>query len=453
MSVPERAVVVGGSIGGLLAARVLADHFREVVIVDRDRFPEQPEFRAGVPQARHAHALLDRGRRIISTLLPGIEQEMLAAGGRLYDVARDFSFVTWAGDAVRFEGGIPWLAVSRQFLEHHVRRRVLALPNVTARTGVRLTGLEGTARQVTGVRALDGETISSELVVDAAGRESKCPEWLVALGAAAPAETVVKPFLGYSSRTYQAPERDVWDRVAMIALALPPSYTRGVSVVPVEHGHFTVTLIGMNGDFPPTEEAPFREFARSLPVPEFHAWIDAARPVGEIHGFRFEKNRLRHFEKCQMPAGLVALGDSVASFNPVYGQGMTSAAIGAEVLADVLARRPAADALPRVFHRRLAKLLQEPWAATTTEDLRYPGTEGKRTFAHRIAYAYMDRLFVRASKDESVRRALIEVFGMTKSSSHLFRLPLVLRALTTSIPRDMVRPQHALQRSRAAPAD
>jgi 2-polyprenyl-6-methoxyphenol hydroxylase-like FAD-dependent oxidoreductase len=441
----DRAVVVGGSVAGLLAARVLADHFREVVIVERDEFPDAPEFRAGVPQARHAHALLERGRRIIEAMLPGISDEMMAEGALSYDVGRDFSFVTWVGDAVRFDAGIPFLAVSRPFLEHHIRRRVLALPNVTARTGVRLIGLEGSAQRVTGVRAHGGESIAAELVVDGGGRGSKAPEWLAELGIVAPAETVVKPFLGYASRVFEAPPPDVWDRVALIALALPPRYTRGVSAVPIENGRYIVTLIGMNTDFPPTDAAGFDAFARGLPVPDFHRWLDAARPVGDIHGFRFEQNRLRHYERCALPAGFIAIGDAVASFNPIYGQGMTTAAIGIEALAGVLARSSSAATLPRTFHRRLAKVLAQPWTGTTTEDLRFPGTEGKRTFAHKLAYAYMDRLFVRGATDQATRRLLIEVFGMTRPSSHLFRPRTLLSVLATSLPRDLVRPQHALR--------
>jgi len=438
----ERGVVVGGSIAGLLAARVLSDHAREVVIVERDRFPDTPAFRAGVPQARHAHVLLERGRQIIESLFPGIVQEMVSDGGRLYDVCRDFSFVTWAGDAVRFEAGIPFLAVSRPFLEHHVRRRVLALPNVTFRAETRLVGLDGDATRVTGVKTQD-DTISADLVVDASGRESKSHEWLQALGVEPPGVTIVKPYVGYASRIYETPKSDVWDRVALIASGIAPVYTRGLGMVPIENGRHLVTLIGVNRDYPPTDEAAFTAFARSIPLPDFHAWLAAARPLSDINGFRFEQNRLRHFESCALPAGFIALGDAVASFNPIYGQGMSTAAIGAEVLAGVLRKPPPAARLSRVFQARLAKALKEPWNATTTEDLRLRGTEGKRTFAHRIGYAYLDRLFVLAAKHPDVRRTLMEVFGMIKPASTLFRLPLALRAMRTSIPRGVVRPQHA----------
>jgi 2-polyprenyl-6-methoxyphenol hydroxylase-like FAD-dependent oxidoreductase len=441
----ETAVVVGGSMAGLLAARVVADHARDVVIAERDRIPDQPDFRAGVPQARHAHVLLERGRRIIEALFPGIIDEMIAEGAREYDVGRCFDFVSWAGEAVRFDAGIPFLAVSRPFLEHHVRRRVRALPNVRVRAETRTTGLDGDATRVRGVKTYAGEPIAADLVVDASGRECKSGDWLQALGVTAPERTVVKPFIGYASRVYRAPERDVWDRVALIVAGRPPSFTRGAGIVPIEGGRFLVTLIGLNADYPPTDEAGFLGFARGLELPGLAEWLDAATPLGDIAGFRFDQNRLHHFESCALPEGYIAVGDAVASFNPIYGQGMSTAAIGAEVRGAVLRDGPPVAKLPRVFHRRLAKALEGPWTSTTTEDLRYPGTEGKRAFGNRVAYAYIDRLFVLAARDPKVRRALIEVFGLTKPASHLFRLPLALRAMTTGIPRHLVRPQDALR--------
>jgi 2-polyprenyl-6-methoxyphenol hydroxylase-like FAD-dependent oxidoreductase len=436
---------------GLLAARVAADHAREVVIAERDRFPETPDFRAGVPQARHAHVLLERGRRIVEALFPGIIAEMIAEGAREYDVGRCFDFVGWAGEAVRFDAGIPFLAVSRPFLEHHVRRRVLALPNVRLRPETRTAGLDGDATRVRGVRTQAGESIAAELVIDASGRECKSPEWLQALGVTPPAKTVVKPYIGYASRVYRAPAREVWDRVALIVAGRPPSFTRGLGLVPIEGGRFHVTLIGMNADYPPTDEAGFVEFARTLEVPGLVEWLAAAEPLTDAVGFRFEQNRLHHFESCALPEGYIAVGDAVASFNPIYGQGMSTAAMGAEVLDAVLREKRPAAKLPLVFHRRLAKALEGPWSSTTTEDLRYPGTEGKRLFGHRVAYAYVDRLFVLAARDPRVRRSLIEVFGLTKPASHLFRLPLAFRAMTTGIPRHLVRPQDGL-RARAQEA-
>jgi 2-polyprenyl-6-methoxyphenol hydroxylase-like FAD-dependent oxidoreductase len=443
----ERAIVVGGSMAGLLAVRVLADHYKEVVLVDRDQLPSQAEQRPGVPQARHAHVLLERGRRVIEHLLPGLGEALIADGARQYDSARDFAFWSWAGEAVRFDSGIPYLAASRALLEHHVRKRVLALPNVRTRLGVAPGGLAGDAKTVTGIRLPDGE-LSGDLVVDATGRESKGPEWLKALGITPPAETVVKPFLGYASRIYEGPAKPVWDQVALIAMGLEPEFTRGIGMVPIENGKFIVTVIGLNGDYPPTDEAELAKFVRSIPVPQFHGWLAAATPVSPISGFRYERNRLRHYEACALPAGFITVGDAVVSFNPIYGQGMTTAAIGIELLAEVLASKPSPAELPRRFHKKLIGVLKQPWTSTTTEDLRYPGTEGKRNFGQKLAYAYVDRLFLLASTNTAVRAALIEVFGMIRSPSALFSPSMMWRVLRTSIPPEKVRPQDGLARKR-----
>jgi 2-polyprenyl-6-methoxyphenol hydroxylase-like FAD-dependent oxidoreductase len=440
----KRAVVIGGSMAGLLAARVLSDHFAEVTIVERDRFPDGADFRAAVPHGRHAHALLERGRRIVEALLPGIQDEMIAAGARLLDATRDFSWLSWFGESVRYESGLPALAVSRLMLEHHVRRRVLALPRITTRQGAVVAGLAGSAERVTGVRLDGGEIIEADLVVDGGGRESAAQRWLEALGVTPPADSVVKPFIGYATRWYEAPPTKMWDRDLVIMTARPPHYTRTMFLVPIENGRYIVTMAGLNGDYPPTDEAGLTEWTRSLELPGVSEWVAAARPLGPIYGFRFEQNRLRHFERCKLPGGFIAVGDAVASFNPIYGQGMSTAAMSAELLQALLGAGVDAGALSRTFHRRLAKLLAPAWDQTTTEDLRFPGTEGKRKLAHKIMYAYIDRVFLLTATFPEVRTALYGVLGMTEPATHLFKPSVLWRVLRTGIPLDKVRPQHGL---------
>ena len=439
----KRAVVVGGSMAGLLAARVLSGHFGEVVILERDQFPSDAEPRAAAPQGRHGHALHERGRQILEGMLPGLQEEMLAAGARHYDAARDLSWLSWFGECIRYDWGLPLVACSRPFLEHHVRRRVLALPNVRARTGATVARLEGSADRVTGVHVQDGEVIAADLVVDAGGRDSAAPRWLEALGVATPAESVVKPFLGYASRSFEAPAQRVWDRDAVVITSRAPRFTRTLFLFPVENGRYIITLAGLNGDYPPTNEAGFVEWVRSFEEPAVLDWMAAARPVGPIYGFRFEQNRLRHFERCTLPRRLIAVGDAVASFNPIYAQGETTAALGAELLGNVLAETPGDD-VGRVYHRRLAKLLQPAWMQTTTEDLRFPGTEGKRSFAQPIVRGYIDRLFFLSATRPEVRTALFEVLGMTKPATHLFKPSLFLRAMLARIPKSKVRAHQAL---------
>ena len=443
MSNQKRAVVIGGSMAGLLAARVLSSHFSEVVILERDQLPTDVEPRAAVPQGRHAHVLVERGRRIIEKLLPGIQDEMVADGAEVLDQHRELSWLSWFGELARYESGVPILLCSRPLLEHHVRRRVLALPNVRVRTCAMVARLEGTGRRVVGARLQDGEVVAADLVVDAGGRDAATPRWLEALGVAPPPDTLVKPFLGYASRWYEPPTERVWDRNLVMVASRPPRFTRGMALWRVEHGRYIVTMMGMNADYPSTNEADYLDWARSLEVPGLMDWFAAARPLGPIYGFRFEQNRLRHFERCRMPHGLIAVGDAVASFNPVYGQGMTTAAMGVELLGDVLTEGGVHD-IARVYHRRLAKVLAPAWAQTTTEDLRFPGTEGQRAFAQRIVRAYVDRVFLIASTRPKVRSALFRVLNMVDPATVLFKPSLLLRVLFTRIPKGTKRAQQAL---------
>ncbi len=442
----KRAVVVGGSMAGLLAARVLSDHFAEVTIVERDSLPDGADFRPTVPQGRHAHAMIERGRRILEALLPGIQDELIAGGGRLIDGHHELSWMSWFGECARFASDVPMLCVSRLFLEQHVRRRVLALPRIATRQTAAVAGLDGSSRRVTGVRLADGQVVPADLVVDASGRESAAPKWLEALGVQPPTDATVKPFIGYATRWYEAPATKVWDRDAVIATARPPHYTRTLFMVPIENKRFIVTLAGTNGDYPPTDEVGMIEFASTVGVPGLVDWLRAARPLGPIYGFRFEQNRLRHFERCKLPGGFIAVGDAVVSFNPIYGQGMTTAGIGIELLAALLRERVDADGLPRTYHRRLAKLLAPAWAQTTTEDLRFPGTEGKRSLSHKMTYAYVDRLFLLTRHSPDVKLALFKVLGMIEPPGHLFQPKLLWRVLRTGIPRELLRPQEGIKR-------
>jgi 2-polyprenyl-6-methoxyphenol hydroxylase-like FAD-dependent oxidoreductase len=236
----------------------------------------------------------------------------------------------------------------------------------------------------------------------------------------------------------------MWDRDLVIMTARPPHYTRTMFLVPIENGRYIVTMAGLNGDYPPTDEAGLTEWTRSLELPGVSEWVAAARPLGPIYGFRFEQNRLRHFERCKLPGGFIAVGDAVASFNPIYGQGMSTAAMSAELLQALLGAGVDAGALSRTFHRRLAKLLAPAWDQTTTEDLRFPGTEGKRKLAHKIMYAYIDRVFLLTATFPEVRTALYGVLGMTEPATHLFKPSVLWRVLRTGIPLDKVRPQHGL---------
>jgi 2-polyprenyl-6-methoxyphenol hydroxylase-like FAD-dependent oxidoreductase len=436
------ALVIGGSMAGLLASRVLADHFDRVTIVERDRIPVGPAFRKGVPQSRHVHVLMTRGRQILERLFPGLEKRLLKAGAELIDSAEDFEFLTPAGFGPRFRSGIPFLQCSRELLEFAVRERVTSIPQVRFLEGTDVTGLlpatgdEAVAGAKVRYRdAGKGEGIFADLIVDASGRNSNASRWLEELGYESPEETVVDARLGYASRLYERSEDSARDWKALLVQAAPPDITRGGVLYPIEGGRWIAGLSGVGGDYPPTDEEGFMEFACSLRTPLLYEAIKEAKPLSSIHGYRATKNRRRHYEKLsRQPQNFLVTGDAASAFNPVYGQGMTTAAIGAETLEETLREWHDPAGLSGRFQRRLAKATAGAWLLATGQDFRVRGVEGASpNVAALLTHPYMDRVLELSLKDLAVRRILLEVFHMLKPPTVLFGAPVAAKVLREAV--------------------
>jgi 2-polyprenyl-6-methoxyphenol hydroxylase-like FAD-dependent oxidoreductase len=420
------AVVVGGSMAGLSAAAVLSSRFQSVVIVERDVLPDRPTDRKGVPQGRHAHGLLPSGLQRLEGWFPGLTDEMVAGGASYLDIGD----AVWYQDGPRprFQTGIRGPIGSRALLEHHVRTRTLALPNVSLRAGAGATGVTTTPdrTQVIGVTLDDGTTLEADLVVDTSGRQGRSLGWLVGLGYEAPPTTEVVIDVAYSTRIYRrdpSPDQD-WE-FALVLGGLP-SGRQGV-VFPLEsddddpRGRWIVTLAGMHGDRPPTDDAGFLAFARSLPSPEVAQIIETAAPLGPIMTHRLHSDQRRHVEKMRrVPGGLVMLGDAVCSFNPIYGQGMTSAALQAEALGRVLDSVSSLDArFVRTCYKRLAKAVTPAWQITTGADFALPATVGHKAPGTDLLNRYMPHVFRAAQVSEKVCLRLIEVTTLLRPARDL----------------------------------
>lgn len=439
------AVVIGGSIAGLLASRVLSEHFERVTLVERDRFPQQPDSRKGLPQARHLHVLLARGRHAMQQLFPGIGGELMAAGAEMIDAGHDIAWLTRAGWGARFRSEICSFACSRPLLDHVIRRRVAAIGNVTIREETEIAGLRLAAdgRRIAGVLAStrgrgpgSREEIDADLVVDASGRTSRTPDWLAGLGFERPEETVVDAHLGYASRIYQRPSAASADWKCLYVQAAPPERTRGGVAFAIEGGRWIVTLGGVGGDYPPTDEPGFDQFMRSLASPELFEAVEGAEPLSPIAGYRATENRWRHYERLsRRPEGLLVLGDAACAFNPVYGQGMTMAALGALLLGESLAawrrhQHPTFAGLAATFQRALAGLNKNPWLLATSEDFRSPLLDGARPgLSSRLMHCYLDRLIAHTTGDQDLRHLFLGVLHMVNPPNALFRPDILARVL------------------------
>ena len=449
------AVVIGGSMGGLLAARVLSEHFGQVTVLDRDTFPDLPEHRSGVPQSRHAHGILVRGQQIIAELFPGIMPELRAAGATAQG---SLAIVSPAGKLPLYEMDFDGAWVSRTLLEHHVRERLKTVHNVRIISQVEVTDLVATSdkRRVTGVNARyrDGqkepEQHLADLVVDLSGRTSKAPEWLEALGYDAPPEESINSGLGYASRFYQKPENFPAEWAGLLVNGQPPHNPRAGLILPIEHDQWHVTVAGFAGHHPPTDEAGFLAWAEALPDPSLYEAIRVAEPLTPIRGYRTPTNRLRRFEKlARRPAGFAVMGDAVCAFNPIYGQGISTRALEALALRQVL--RSTADVTSERFaqqvQRAVAKVVAAPWMIATGEDLRWPGVTlngTKAGFGTRFIHRYSDVFLKQALHDKVLSTTYQRMINMLEPPAALMKPSSVLQVLAGTLRRKAASPGPAL---------
>jgi len=458
------AVVIGGSMAGMCAAKAVAPHFDRVTVVDRDAYPGEPVYRKGVPQARHVHALLARGRNGLEQLFPGFAERMIAAGASDADAGLHFATLRKHGWQRRLPSQVPLLLSSRVLLEFTVRELLRQTPNVTFVESTDVVGLtlgdgeprrvigvsvtpagagEGTASQIRAgegaasrIRAGEGAAsrITADLVIDAGGRGSRAPAWLAAAGLAVPQETVVDCFAGYSTRWYQAPPaghwpRDWWWRGLWIEPD-PPDELMGGVLFPVEGGRWIVTLIGHARHYPPTDEAGFNAALRSLRSPAIAEAVALAEPISPVYGNRSLSNRFRHYERLREPlGGFVAVGDGVCVFNPNYGQGMSTAALSALTLARSVATAGAGfgPGFARSFFRAQARAFEDAWLLATGADLDFPGAVGKPPPGRSVLGPYVAAVFDEMRTDPVVLRGGMEILHLLRPTTAFFALPLLSR--------------------------
>jgi 2-polyprenyl-6-methoxyphenol hydroxylase-like FAD-dependent oxidoreductase len=437
------AVVVGGSMAGLVTARVLADRVDHVSIVERDALPADPADRKGVPQGRHAHGLLPAGELVLRDLFPGLLDDLEAAGAQRVTFA---SARWWQGGGYRtaVSGDLSGTFFSRPFLEHGVRQRVLALPNVEL-VPASAKGLCVVDGRVVGLDVEDSDCLSaggrghlsslrSDLVVDTSGRGSAASKWLEATGYDAPSVSQVKIDVLYASRFYRRTPGRLPEGTWMVSISDPPSKRVAVAF-PVEADRWIVTLAGCHGDHPTTDDEANLAFARSLPSGDIASLISAEEPLTPTVLHRLPSSQWRHFEKLDRhPAGFVALGDSICSFNPLYGQGMTSAAQQAAALGacvDGVGAVGSPDLWKR-FYRQAKKVIANPWAITVGGDFSYPETTGPKPPGTDLVNRYVKRVVVAAQRDEVVADAMWNVQGLLAPPPSLMKPPMMLRVLRVS---------------------
>lgn len=446
----HRAVILGASMAGLLAARILSDRFREVWLIERDVLPQGAAPRKGTPQAVHPHGLLARGREVLESLFPGYTDALVAQGAMLGDLGTEVAFDAGGHRLAMQRTGQPGVGVSRLAIEAEVRRRVLARPGIRLLDGTDVVEpVHDAARaRVTGVRhrrrdAEEGaglQTLDADLVVDCTGRGSRTPAWLSAWGYPAAHEEQVHVGIVYASRYYvrdgaHAHGRNGLDKAAVICGATPELPRPGVLIAQEpsaagETPRWVVGLGGYTGDQPPATPEGLLDYARRLGSPEILRLVEEGRPIGPVIRYGLPHSQWRHYERlARFPAGYLVMGDAIASFNPVYGQGMTVAACEALALRDALAHRRGLDGVHRRYFVAAAKAVAVPWQLAVGSDLALPSVPGPRPLGVRLVNAYIARLTRAARHDARLARAFLRVVHLMAPPASLFAPHLVARAL------------------------
>lgn len=429
----KHAVVIGASMAGLLAARVLADHFEQVTLIERDRLPREVAARKGVPQGQHLHALLAKGGDILTQFFPGLFESLTQDGAIRFTPAdmRIYQSEVWNG---RFSSSLQIYSQSRPFLEQYVRNFLALRGNVRFLEECEVTQLCATEdrRRITGVSLHYGdgnhceEELATDLVVDASGRGSRTPGWLVSLGYDRVEESSMKVDVGYATRIFRLPDHLSPDWKMMMISPVPPHSRRSGAMSLIEGDRWMVTLLNMGQIYLPDDDDSFLEYALSLPQPDIYETIKEAEPLTPILIYRYSANRWRHYERMSsLPEGFVILGDALCSFNPAYGQGMTVAALESKALDTCLRHSRRGNSKQENgaalrFQKTIAKAVVWPWQVATDVDRLYQETQERQTWGKNLLNGYMQRINQLIATNPLVSDRFGEVMHLLKPPTVLF---------------------------------
>ena len=433
----DTAIVMGASIGGLMTAKVLSKHFKKVIIIEKDEVNRQPESRKGQLHTRHLHGLLPGGLNVMLQYFPDLTQALAEHGANVCDFGDTMVWQTYGGYRQQLTMNLVGVTMSRALLEHLIRERVLSQSNIELMDKTMIKRLEtsldnGTVNGVV-IETKGNDTpsvLKANLVVDVTGRNSRSPQWLKEMGFGELPISEVKVNVGYATRIYKRDVNDPLSNKWILHTPDAPNETRFGGVFPIEGERWVMSVGGWHGDKAPLDEAEHLAYVKSLGMPELYKIASTCEPLSEIYAYNFPSSLRKHYEKMKrFPKGYLVLGDAISSFNPTYGQGMTSASLQAIELDKLLTNPISDDTLALTFFKKAAKVIDTPWSLAVGEDFRYAETEGPKPPAINFINKYISRVHRATLKDKVVCEAFLNVMSLLKPPTSLFHPKIVWRVM------------------------
>lgn len=437
----SKAIIVGGSISGLTAAKSLTSHFDEVEIIEPDFISGEGQPRKGVPQGNHVHGLLKGGGDALTALFPNLPARLQLEGAVVANFSREVRWYLNKRWLPRFDGSLSIYFQTRPLLEKCLREEVELLGNVTITTNCRVTDftLNAERNRIVGIVVEDenGDTraLNADFFVDAMGRGSFLPKWLKKEGIGDVRESRVKVGLGYASCLFELPEDESRDWKSLLVYPKGPDEIRGATLVNVENNQWLLTLAGYHGIHAPSDIGGFLEFASKLPKPEIFEAIKDATPLSEIKLHKFPYGLQRYYgELDKFPLALIPVGDSNASLNPLFGQGMSAGALSSLSLATLLEKTGKIDEeelkiLKSAYFKSLVEIYKTPWDLALGQDFRYPLTEGTAPAGLRIMNFFKD--LVIGSSSPEILEKFFKVVHLVEKQSCFYNPVSILKILTS----------------------
>lgn len=438
MSSLEKAIIIGGGISGKLAARVLSEFYKEVIILERDSKLEGPIARKGTPQGEHLHALLHAGEHGLEELFPGITEKFYDSGAVKINSTIDLAWFHHGAWKIRYDGGYSTTLQTRPHLEWHIEQYIKRIPNVVLRYNQVVQDFlyNQAENRITGVQLKNGPLLAN-LVVDASGVSSLASKWLHKRGSHIPEEKV-EINLSYSSKQFQLTENHERDWKIKLVYPNPPQEKIGGTISKVEGNRYIVTIMGYHNAVNDKEilknDSGFIELSKKLPKLDIYQEIEHATPLTKTSFYRIPHIVWRRFDKMELPDGLLLIGDTICRIDPVFGQGMSIAILEALSLQKLL-QTGVRQKVSAAFHKKAAKIISPIWNMVITEDFRYSATTGKRPFGLTIQQWYAKNIFLLSSQNQEVYDAFVKVMNLVRPITSLMTPSIIRSVLSHAVSR------------------